>query len=165
MLREGVDRLKNVTEFFYRTLGPILLISALALFNTWYSASSKYLSLTKQTYTQNSVYEESSLAATDESQISGREMKAILMAGPNQNMVISARDCKISIHAGSTTTNFVKVTDRVKGEIIGTYYFGKGRWNADVLKLDDWIADTDNFQSKAITYSTGEVRRMYYKLM
>lgn len=153
--------MRVIAEFFYRMMGPVFILGALATFSIWHSASSRHLANTKQRYTGDSVYEESSLAAEDESVVSKEELKAVLMVEPDRQIIIkdTVSGYTIKIHSGNTTDNFVSISGNGEQKEI---FFGKGRWDATALDLDTWL-QAKRFNSKPIVYTTGGIRRIYYK--
>ncbi len=151
-----------ITEFFFRIAGPAIFISALAFFNTWYSSSTEYLSTTKQMYTQDGVYEErASLVSGDESVVGRDELKAMLMVSPDRDIVISdaVSGYTLTIRSGRMVNNSVKITSPSGSR---TIFFGVDRWDPGALDLDTWL-QAGEYRSKAITHSTGAIRRIYYK--
>lgn len=154
-----------VTKLFFRIIGPILLISALTVFQLQFTSLNRFVTNTKKTTTENSVYEESTLAASKEDVISKDELMAILMAGPDCNMVVydTTSGVTLTIHAGMSVNSYVKVKYRNAGNESKdrTIYFGKDRWNAEFLDLSDWIMNSE-FVVTEITYSTGSLRKIFY---
>lgn len=156
--------MQNLIVFFYRMIGPIIILSGLSVFGLLYNSTTKYYSLAKKG-SEDTVFDQSASVVSNEAEITREELIGSLLTQPDRNIRISNKvsgnRILVDIHSGKNSVSYVNVYKNGGTDPIDSYVFGKGKWSGGSLPLDDWLSSS-KFTVNVITYSTGAIKRIRY---
>ena len=79
---------RQISELLYSLFGALIFIGSVALYVARSNATTTSISQVKESYANDNVYSEASLAITNEEMISRQELVAMLNNNPNKFVVI-----------------------------------------------------------------------------
>ena len=151
-------------DFFDRILGAFIFITAVSGIVLAGNRLISGVTQVKNEYANDTVYSESALAETDESNISRDELVATIVGGPNKHLTIkdecSGYILQISCGLGEDAYVLYQKGDHFTSDS-KRIDFSKDRWDASKLNLSEWL-QASSFEIHDATKADGSIDSVLY---